>query len=115
MASMIMRSSSVTRTLAARALNAPFFLILFFFITFFTSTPSPSFSFPRKSSEKCIKKSDAGDSVVEKFKPVSGAVWICLKGMIVEKTIKEESSQNNHYNDNYNYNSDPLFFFGITI
>ena len=54
------------------------------------------------------KKSDAGDSVVEKFKSVSGAVWICLKGMIVEKTIKEESSQKNHYNDNYNYNSDTI-------
>ena len=31
--------------------------------------------------------------------------------MIVEKTIKEESSQNNHYNDNYNYNSDTITTF----
>ena len=43
-------------------------------------------------------------SVIEKFRAVSGTVWVCLKGMIVGKTIKEESSQNNHYNDNYNYN-----------
>ena len=34
-----------------------------------------------------------------------------LKGMIVEKTIKEESSQNNHYNDNYNYNCDTITTF----
>ena len=50
-------------------------------------------------------------SVIEKFRAVSGTVWVCLKGMIVGKTIKEESSQNNHYNDNYNYNSAQFITF----
>ena len=51
--------------------------------------------------KKCIKKRSR-NNVVEKFREVSGTVWVCLKGMITEKTIKKESSQNNHYNDNYN-------------
>ena len=60
--------------------------------------------------KKCIKKRSK-NNVVEKFREVSGTVWVCLKGMITEKTIKEESSQNNHYNDNYNYNSDTITIF----
>ena len=52
--------------------------------------------------EKMYKKSDAGANVVEKLKEVSDTVWVCLKGMIAEKTLKEESSQNKHYDDNYN-------------
>ena len=54
--------------------------------------------------KKCIKKRRR-NNVVEKFREVSGTVWVCLKGMITEKTLKKESSQNNHYNDNYNYYS----------
>ena len=48
------------------------------------------------------KKSDAGANVVEKFRAVSGTVWFCSTAVIIENTLKEESSQNNHYNDNYN-------------
>ena len=44
-------------------------------------------------------------NVVEKFKEVSDRVWVSFEAVIIEKTLKEESSQNNHYNDNYNYNS----------
>ena len=62
--------------------------------------------------KKCIKKRRRSN-VVEKFREVSGTVWVCLKGMITEKTIKEESSQNNHYNDNYNYNSDTITKFSF--
>ena len=29
-------------------------------------------------------------------------VWACWKAMTQSKTLKEESSQKNHYNDNYN-------------
>ena len=48
------------------------------------------------------KKSDAGANVVKKFKEVSGTVRVSLKAVIIENTLKEESSQNNHYNDSYN-------------
>ena len=59
--------------------------------------------------KKCIKKRSR-NNVVEKFREVSGTVWVCLKGMITEKTLKKESSQNNHYNDNYNYYSDTIYY-----
>jgi len=39
---------------------------------------------------KCVKKTNAGANVVEKFKEVSDSVWVCLKGMITEKTLKEK-------------------------
>ena len=29
-------------------------------------------------------------------------VWACLKGMTPYKTLKEESTNKNHYDDNYN-------------
>ena len=51
---------------------------------------------------KMYKNSDAGANVVEKFRAVSGTVWFCSTAVIIENTLKEESSQNNHYNDNYN-------------
>ena len=44
-------------------------------------------------------------NVVEKFKEVSDSVWVSFEAVIIENTLKEESSQNNHYNDNYNYYS----------
>jgi len=47
-------------------------------------------------------------NVVEKFRKFSDSVWICFEAVIIENTIKEESNQNNHYNDNYNYNSAQL-------
>ena len=35
-------------------------------------------------------KSDAGTGVVEKFREVSGTVWVSLKAVNVENTLKEE-------------------------
>ena len=61
------------------------------------------------------KKKRRRSSVVEKFRKVSDSVWICLKGMIVEKTIKEESSQKNNFYDNYNQYSDNYFSFEAVI
>ena len=29
-------------------------------------------------------------------------VWVCLKGMITEKTIKEKWTNKNNFDDNYN-------------
>ena len=48
------------------------------------------------------KKSNAGANIVEKFRAVSDTVWFCSTAVIIENTLKEESSQNNHYNDSYN-------------
>ena len=45
----------------------------------------------------CIKEKKR-----KKFKAVSTTVWICLKAMITEKTIKEESTNKSNFNDNYN-------------
>ena len=53
-------------------------------------------------------------NVVEKFREVSDTIWVSLNGMLVEKTLKEESSQNIHYNDNYNYNSAQLLNFNFS-
>ena len=39
---------------------------------------------------KNVKKSDAGANVVEKFRKVSDSVWVSLKAVITEKTIKEK-------------------------
>ena len=36
------------------------------------------------------------------WKAVSHAVWVCLKAVIVEKTIKEEWIDKKCSNDNYN-------------
>ena len=41
-------------------------------------------------------------NIVEKFREVSDTVWVCLKAVITEKTIKEERTNKNDYNDNYN-------------
>ena len=51
------------------------------------------------------QKDERRSNVVEKFRKVSDSVWVSFEAVIIEKTLKEESSQNNHYNDNYNYNS----------
>ena len=41
-------------------------------------------------------------NVVEKFREVSDSVWVSFEAVITENTLKEEPSQKNHYNDNYN-------------
>ena len=38
---------------------------------------------------------------MNKFKEVSTTVWVCLKAMITEKTLKEECTNKNYSNDNY--------------
>ena len=43
------------------------------------------------------KKDDAVSNVVEKFRDASNTVW-----MIIEKTIKEEWTNKNNFDDNYN-------------
>ena len=37
----------------------------------------------------------------KKFTAVSNTVWVDLKAMVTEKTIKEESTDKNYSNDNY--------------
>ena len=44
---------------------------------------------PCIDSKKCIKKRRRSN-VVEKFREVSDIVWVYLKAVIIEKTIKEE-------------------------
>ena len=39
--------------------------------------------------EKCIKKRRRS-SAVEKFREVSGTVWVSFEAMIIENTLKEE-------------------------
>ena len=39
----------------------------------------------------------------EKFKAVSNPVWVCLKAMILEKTIQEKWTYKKYSNDNYSY------------
>ena len=36
------------------------------------------------------KKCDAESNVVEKFEEVSNAVWVWLKAVVIENTLKEE-------------------------
>ncbi len=35
---------------------------------------------------------------------------VYLKGMFTEKTIEEEWTDKNYSNDNYNYNSDTIYY-----
>ena len=37
-----------------------------------------------------------------KFREVSGDVWVCWKGIVTEKTLKEERKNKNDFYDNYN-------------
>ena len=41
-------------------------------------------------------------NVVEKFREVSDIFWVCLIAVITEKTIKEEWTNKNNFDDNYN-------------
>ena len=43
------------------------------------------------------------NSVVVKFEKVSDIVWVSLKGMITENTLKEERTKTINFNDSYNY------------
>ena len=45
------------------------------------------------------KKCDAGANVVEKFKEVSNAIWVCLKAVVTENTLKEEWTYKNNFYD----------------
>ena len=42
-------------------------------------------------------------NVVEKFRKVSGTVWVCFQDLIQENTLKEERPDKSDSNDNYNY------------
>ena len=41
-------------------------------------------------------------NVVEHFKETSGTIWVCLKAVIIKKTLKEEWTNKNNFDDNYN-------------
>jgi hypothetical protein len=56
------------------------------------------------------KRTNAGADVVEKFRKVRDSVWVCLKAVITEKTLKEESSKKNYFYDNYSYYSDTIYY-----
>ena len=40
--------------------------------------------------------------MVEMFKEVSGTVWISFEAVIIENTLKEECTNKNNFDDNYN-------------
>ena len=50
---------------------------------------------------KCIKKRRRSN-VVEKFREVSDSVWVSFEAMIIEKTLKEDRTNKNNFDDNYN-------------
>ena len=41
-------------------------------------------------------------SIVEKFRQVSGTVWVSFEAVIIENTLKEECTKKNNFYDNYN-------------
>ena len=49
-----------------------------------------------------LSKSDAGANVVEKFRKFSDSVWVSFEAVIIEKTLKEEWTNKNNFDDNYN-------------
>ena len=44
-------------------------------------------------------------NVVEKFREVSDSVWVSFEAVIIEKTLKEDWTNKNNFDDNYNYYS----------
>tara|TARA_B100000795_G_scaffold161147_1_gene121106 strand:+ start:377 stop:529 length:153 start_codon:yes stop_codon:yes gene_type:complete len=48
------------------------------------------------------KKKQRRSNVVEKFTKVSNIVWVCLKAVVIKNTLKEECTDKNDSNDNYN-------------
>ena len=52
---------------------------------------------------KMYIKDERRSNVVEKFKEVSNTVWIRFEAMVTEKTFKEEWTNKNNFDDNYNY------------
>ena len=65
------------------------------------------FLFPRFKSSigktlcKSIQKRRRSN-VVEKFREVSDSVWVSFEAVIIEKTLKEEWTNKNNFDDNYN-------------
>ena len=41
-------------------------------------------------------------NVVEKFREVSDSVWVSFEAVIIEKTLKEDWTNENNFYDNYN-------------
>ena len=44
-------------------------------------------------------------NVVEKFREVSDSVWVGFEAGVIEKTLKEDWTNKNNFDDNYNYYS----------
>ena len=40
--------------------------------------------------------------MVEKFRKVSYIVWICFEAVVIENKLKEECTNKNNFDDNYN-------------
>ena len=57
--------------------------------------------------KKCIKKRRRSN-VVGKFREVSDSVWVSFEAVIIEKTLKEEWTDQKNFDDNYNYYSDTM-------
>ena len=51
---------------------------------------------------KMYTKKRRRSNVVEKFREVSDSVWVSFEAVITENTLKEEWTNKNNYNDNYN-------------
>ena len=49
----------------------------------------------------CIKKRRRSN-VVEKFREVSDSVWVSFEAVIIEKTLKEDWTNENNFYNNYN-------------
>ena len=51
---------------------------------------------------KNVYKNQRRSNVVEKFRKVSGTVWVGFEAVVVENTLKEEWMKKNNFYDNYN-------------
>ena len=69
------------------------------------------------STNALIPKKRRRSNVVEKFREVSDSVWVSFDAVIIEKTIKEEWTNKNNFNDNYNlvYSDTIYYIFNFSI
>ena len=83
--------------------NSVRFWITYQYCFFFVPFSVVSWNFTKN-----VSKSDAGANVVEKFRKVSGTVWVSFEAVTTEKTIKENWTNKKNFDDNYNYYSDTI-------
>ena len=63
----------------------------------------------------CLGLFERYNSIEDILKAVSDTVWVCWKAMITEKTIKEECTNKNYFNDNYSYIAHSVRFENLPI